>query len=1324
MSGCRDLRQLLCCLRPGRALRPSCITLGGIWTGLQGFDKVLERGCKSDRSAAHVQSEAAPWSSGGRYPILGHMRETKRAPEASSQTSAQTQRPPEPDDAPIPPPERRASRGRLQFRILGPLEVAQGDQTLSLGGPKRRAALALLLAHPNESISAENLVDAIWGDEPPESARNTLYSYMSHLRAALGHDRIESHPPGYRLRLGAGELDAARFEELLKDAARARAINPRNSAALLEDALGLWRGPALADVAEGGVLLSEAARWDELRLIASEERIDALLATGEQARVVAEAEALIDRYPLRERIWQQLMLSLYREGRQAEALNAYQRVRKILADELGIDPSPELMRLHERILQQDPALELRGEPLRGYRLLEKIDEGPVGVVFRAIQPHVGREVAVKIFHEHLASDPAFVRRFEKEAQAVAALEHPHIVPIYDYWREPGRAYVVSRYLKGGSLAGLETRGERLEPGRGMTAVEQIGSALSFAHSRQIAHCNVRPSNVLFDGEGNAYLGDFRVGVGATPDVAADTREFASLVPDLLGGPVPGHVAELLQRAAVGETVGVHEIVDALRGDTGPQKILASPEVDARNPFKGLRAFTEADANDFFGRSELTSRLLSKLGKSGKGARFIAVVGPSGSGKSSVVRAGVVPSIRQGSLGDPERVFVTEMFPGTHPIDELEAALVRVSTSFVSRLHGLLDEGSRGLLDAMDLVLPPPAELILVVDQFEEVFTLTTDEHERELFLESLRVATADPESRLRVIVTLRADFYDRPLIYPRFGEVLAAGTEVVSPLTPDETEQAIRRPVEAVGITAEPGLVAEIVADVARQPGALPLLQYALTELFERREGDRLTLAAYREAGGVTGALSARADRIFESASPDARRSVKQLFPRLVTLGEGAEDTRRRVTRSELDALEVDTRVIDRVLDAYGRHRLLTFDREPATREPTVEIAHEALLGAWDRLRTWIDDARDDLRQDRRLARAAGEWRGSDRDASFLLRGVRLDQVEAWASSTDLALAKAQREYVKASLAERDREEAKERARQEHEKKLEQRSVRRLRGMVVVLAASALVAASLTVVATSQRERAAAEARSARARELAAAAVANLENDQQLSVLLAIEAVEQTRSVDGVVLREAEEALHRAVRASRIVTSIPGSGTWESCCEEPGAIAWGSRGLFVIEGVFHAEAPRPVGIVDLRDQETGKIDAFAPRTRRGAQRGGVQLRRLDARHHGCRWSAEDLGSVKRQRDQKRPGSGWGTRPDVQRGWVPGRGRFQPARRRCRGGEGLGPDHGSGPDVPSSAVRERRRAQPGRYTARRGRRRLARKQHPSDRRRYRGGPADP
>lgn len=1065
---------------------------------------------------------------------------------------------------------RRVYGERMQFRVLGPLEVDAGGGPIPLGGPKQRAVLAHLLIRPNEVVPAEFLVDEVWGEEPPERVRNVVQTYVSRLRKILGHDRILSHPPGYRLRVDPSELDAARFDALLRDAKKASAVDPMIAVGTFDDALSLWRGPALADLADQPSLLAEAARLDDLRLEAQEDRIDALLACGINARAIGELEVLVDRHPLRERLWTLLMLALYRGGRQAESLQAFQRAREILADELGIDPSPELARLHERVLKQDSGLDLRGEPLRGYRLLEKIGEGRTGVVFRAIQPHVGRDVAAKIVHEGVASDPVFVRRFDPEAQAAAALEHPHIAPIHDYWREPGRAYVVTRYFRGGSLRALEERGGSLEGDRALRMVEQIASALAFAHRQGVAHGNVASSNVLFDAEGNAYLGDFRTGSRGGPDRASDVRELASLIGRWV--PKRSRVAQLADQAEIGhDGLDAEAFAQAARTALEPGRAAGLRPIDQRNPYKGLRAFTEADAHDFFGRGELVHRLIAQLDEAGPGSRFLAVVGPSGAGKSSVVRAGVIPALRRGALGDAEAVLIAEMFPGHHPLEELEAGLLRIAMRPASRLQSALEEGSRGLLAAVDQVVPGDTEVVLVVDQFEEVFTLTTDERERELFLESLRVAAAEPGSRVRVIVTLRADFYDRPLIYPRFGELLAARTEAVPPLTPDELEQAIRGPAERVGVRPERGLVAEAIADVAHQPGALPLLQYALTELFERREDGALTLTAYGEMGGVAGALSAAADRIYEGSDSDGRRAIKQIFLRLVTLGEGRQDTRRRVVRRELDSLEVEREAIEGVLEPYGRHRLLTFDREPSTREPTVEIAHEALLGAWERLRRWIDGAREDLRLERGLGQAAAEWRGSHNDPSFLLRGTRLEQLETWASTTDLAIGRPEHAYVKASIDRRDRERADEEARGARERRTERRSRNRLRGLVAVLGVAALVAGSLTVVATNQSRRAEREARIAGARELAAAAVGNLDVDPERSILLAVEAVRRTRSVDGTVLPEAEEALHRAIGASRVMGTVRGLG---------GSVAWSSKGVFVTEG------PEGSGIVDIRDAET------------------------------------------------------------------------------------------------------------------------------------------
>ncbi|MGH6961716.1 MAG: ATP-binding protein, partial [Dongiaceae bacterium] len=224
--------------------------------------------------------------------------------------------------------------------------------------------------------------------------------------------------------------------------------------------------------------------------------------------------------------------------------------------------------------------------------------------------------------------------------------------------------------------------------------------------------------------------------------------------------------------------------------------------DIANPYKGLRAFGEADAADFYGRETLTQQLLARLAEGGDLARFLAVVGPSGSGKSSVVRAGLAPALRRGGLPGSENWFIVDLLPGPHPLEELEAALLRVAVNPPESLLAQLREDKRGLVRAIHRTLPADdaTELVLVIDQFEEVFTLVEDETERAHLLDSLVAAVLDERSRIRVVITLRADFIDRPLRYVDFGELLRQRSELVLPLTPDEMERAIAGPAERVGL--------------------------------------------------------------------------------------------------------------------------------------------------------------------------------------------------------------------------------------------------------------------------------------------------------------------------------------------------------------------------------------------------------------------------------------------------------------------------------------------------------------------------------------------
>jgi WD40 repeat protein/serine/threonine protein kinase/DNA-binding XRE family transcriptional regulator len=805
--------------------------------------------------------------------------------------------------------------------------------------------------------------------------------------------------------------------------------------------------------------------------------------------------------------------------------------------------------------------DLSGRAIRGYELGDRMGEGGFGVVYRAVQPLVEREVAVKIILPRYADHPEFIRRFETEAQLVARLEHPHIVPLYDYWREPGAAFLIMRLMRGGSLHSQLKEGP-LSLEFILRLLNQVGGALYAAHRMGVIHRDLKPANILLDEDHNAYLSDFGVAknlgspeqtsetmlagiIGSPAYISpeqcrsepirpqADIYALGILLFQLLTGQqpfkgptpidyfqqhlnqptpplleynpnLPPQLEPVLERATaktpderyadIPSLVSDFQAAFTSAGADLPPSItlewLPAEQVELQeieNPYKGLRAFEEADAEHFFGRETLVQDLLSRMSEEGDLSRFLAVVGPSGSGKSSVVKAGLMPSLRRGGLPNSENWFIVEFTPGAHPFEELETALLRVAVDPPESLLGQLRQDERGLLRAVQRILPPDklVELVLVIDQFEELFTLVEDEETRAAFLESLVTSLLDERSRLRVVITLRADFTDRPLEYVDFGELLRQRAEFVLPLTPDELEQAITLPSRGAGLTLEPGLCQRIIGDLGDQPGTLPLLQYALTELFERRVGRRLTLSAYQDSGGVLGALGMRAEEIYSALDPSGQEAARQVFLRLVTLGEGVEDTRRRVLQAELESLTPHSPLphmgeepvlslsketgVRAILDSFGRARLLSFDRDPLTRGPTVEVAHEALLQEWRRLREWLDESRADIRMQRVLSNAALEWQEAERDPGFLMRGSRLDQFEAWVETTGMALTQVEGDYLEASLAERKVRQAAEAERLAREAAMERRSRNFLRALVVVFAVAAVVAIGLTIFAFNQQ---------------------------------------------------------------------------------------------------------------------------------------------------------------------------------------------------------------------------------------------------------------
>ena len=401
---------------------------------------------------------------------------------------------------------------------------------------------------------------------------------------------------------------------------------------------------------------------------------------------------------------------------------------------------------------------------------------------------------------------------------------------------------------------------------------------------------------------------------------------------------------------------------------------------ARNPFKGLAAFEEPDAADFYGRTEPIDALVGALTQ----RNFVALVGPSGMGKSSVIHAGLLPALRAGAIPGSENWITATTTPGPRPFEQLASALQRVAAHAQPGLEHDLAVHPEQAATAADGLLPGDTHLLIVVDQLEELFTLTPDPAVRAAYL-SVLAALAAPDRRVSIVVGIRADFFDRPLEYGTFGDLLRAGTVPLTLPDADELAEIIRRPAEAVGVTTEPGLVDLICDEVRSQPGGLPLLEYALTDLFEHRTADVITFEDYQASGGMPGALGRRAEALYQSFDPQSQDVTRRLFLSLVAVADAAPDLRRRVRRSELDRLDIDREALDDVIARFAAARLITLDRDPLTRGPTVEVAHEALFGAWSRLASWIDAHREDLLQYRRLSSAFTEWQESGEETAFLL---------------------------------------------------------------------------------------------------------------------------------------------------------------------------------------------------------------------------------------------------------------------------------------------------------------------------------------------------
>ena len=493
----------------------------------------------------------------------------------------------------------------------------------------------------------------------------------------------------------------------------------------------------------------------------------------------------------------------------------------------------------------------------------------------------------------------------------------------------------------------------------------------------------------------------------------------------------------------------HRLLCGIRGiEPGRGQSVTAALVEC--PYRGLEVFDEEHARFFFGREAMAQHLVEAL----RPTRFLCVLGPSGSGKSSLARAGLLPQLRAGKLPGSQRWLYIVFKPGAHPIEELALNLVELQkgqhqVSAAKELIKDFNDGEMALHLFARLLLksqPQDARLFLLVDQFEEVFTLCQDAAERAQFIKNLRYAGTIEGGLACIVPTMRADFLARAAESPDLAELLSTHQFIVNPMEPDELRHAIEEPARLVGLRFELGLIERILKDVGREPGALPLLQHALREVFEKRSGEN-TMAAqvYEQSGGVQGALAQKAEALYAQFTPEQQTILRRVMLRLTQPGEGPADTRRRAALDELWNRAEERATVENVIHTLTNQRLLTTGRDASGSEQ-VDVAHEALIRGWPRLNNWINEDREGLRLRNRLYEDAKEWRKQSKEDSYLYQGARLVQAAEWKKNNNAEVNILEREFLAASAARESRLEKEER---EHDR-MKMNRVRYLTGAITL----------------------------------------------------------------------------------------------------------------------------------------------------------------------------------------------------------------------------------------------------------------------------------
>ena len=519
---------------------------------------------------------------------------------------------------------------------------------------------------------------------------------------------------------------------------------------------------------------------------------------------------------------------------------------------------------------------------------------------------------------------------------------------------------------------------------------------------------------------------------------------------------PAPVVEGLYDLAEWRRLWEAALASPVTPDDGEEQPDQAPEDSGACPYRGLAVFRQEDAGWFYGRERSTAALVSRLASAVRTGGIVMLVGASGAGKSSLMRAGLGPAVQEGALG-PGSWPTVVLTPTVDPLKELVRLVPELADAVDDGLANFdEDKFTAQVREAVagygERVAGAGARPVLMVDQFEETFTLSDDETRRALFVAALHAACTG-EGQALVVLGVRADFYGSCLDFRELAEALQDRQMVLGAMTVAELRDAVARPARAVGLQLEPGLVDLMLSDLgvntsrngqnSYDAGALPLLSHALLATWQRRQAGRMTVAGYRAAGGIRGAVAATAERAWSDLDPAGQGAARPVLLRLVRVGEDTQDTRRRSSRQELLEHAANPAAATEALEVLTRARLITLD------DGIVEITHEALLQAWPRLRGWIDRDRAGNLLRQRLEEDAESWEGEHRDASLLYRGGRLESAQQWAHTADPGvLTTVARSFLDDAIRYR------------------RRATRLRRGgvaVVVVLAVIAVVAATLAV---------------------------------------------------------------------------------------------------------------------------------------------------------------------------------------------------------------------------------------------------------------------